>query len=92
MYSFRQVLKQEPAAIVAVISHVFAVLVVLNVVHWSADAIAILTSTALSVLTLFYVRPFTSSKDALRELTGQPPQPTPTWEPATKTTTTDPNY
>lgn len=68
MFSFRQVLKQEPAGIVAALAQVLTLLVVTGAIDWAAETIVVAQGAALAVLTLFYIRPLTSSKDALNEL------------------------
>lgn len=65
MYDLRGILKQEPAAIVAVLAHFFALAVALGWLSISATAVGLVDSLALALLTLFYIRPLTTSNAAL---------------------------
>jgi hypothetical protein len=68
MYNIRNVFKQEPNAIREAVIAIFGVLVMTGVVNLSAEAVAGVGVVVSLVLGLFYVRPLTTSKDALREL------------------------
>lgn len=68
MYSLRQLLKQEPSAVKEFVTTVLGTLVLMGVIDVSKDVIVgsgILISVLLG---LFYVRPLTSSKDAINQL------------------------
>lgn len=67
-YSVRAVLKQEPAALVAVLAHAFALVIALGWFTISAAAVGLISSLMLSILTVFYIRPLTVSNDALAGL------------------------
>lgn len=72
MYSFKEVLKQQPATIVTVLAQFFTVAVVLGWISWSSETLVAVEGFALSLLTLFYVKPFTVSKDAMNQLAADP--------------------
>lgn len=69
-YNPKRLLKQEPAAITAVINLWLAVLVVAGVISWSAEVITALIAALNATLMLLYVRAGTVTTDALRELEG----------------------
>lgn len=67
-YSPKEILKQEPATLVAVLSHFFALAIALHWLTITPTAVALVSSFVLSLLTVFYIRPLTNSKDALAKL------------------------
>lgn len=70
MYSFRQVFKQEPNAIREVVLLTLGVLVALDVIQISEEVTAMVGVLISALLGLFYVRPLSVSRDAIRELDG----------------------
>lgn len=68
MFSLKQILKQEPAAIVSVLVGWLTVFVVVGVIDWSAEVLQTVEGVGIATLLLFYVRPTTVSKDALSKL------------------------
>lgn len=67
-YSIRQVLTQEPAAIVAVLHAWAALAIVAGWMTLSAEVLAAGEAAVLATLLIGYVRPLTNSKAAMREL------------------------
>lgn len=68
MYSIKNVFKQEPNAIREAILAILAVLVMTDVIQVSEEVTAGIGLCVSIVLGLFYVRPLTASKDALKTL------------------------
>lgn len=68
MYSLRNLLKQEPNAITAVVMLGANLLVMLGVVGMTALQLGGLNAFLLATLNLFYVRPLTASKAGLEKL------------------------
>lgn len=75
MYSPRQILKQEPAGIVTAASLVNAALIAQGVYSMTDVQLAGWYAAALGLLTLFYIRPATVTRDALQELHEATPAP-----------------
>lgn len=75
MYSIRNVLKQEPANVVAVLMLLVNMLIAMQVVSLTDVQIAATNAFLYAALNLFYVRPLTESKDALRQLGEAPARP-----------------
>lgn len=75
MYSPKQVLKQEPAGIVTVLALINAALIAFGLYSMTDVQLAAVNAAALGVLTLFYIRPSTVTRDALRELDDATPKP-----------------
>lgn len=67
MYSIKQLLKQEPAAIVSVIIMWLTVLVVSGQITWSAETLQAINGAGVASMLLFWVRPATVTKDALSQ-------------------------
>lgn len=68
MYSIKQVFKQEPAAIVAVLMGWLMVAVVAGWVTMSSATLQAVNSAGVGTLLLAYVRPLTSSRDGLQQV------------------------
>lgn len=70
MYSLSQIFKQEPAAIKSAIYSIGAALIVSGVLTMDVTTLAALIAPTEIILNLFYVRPLTVTKDALKELSS----------------------
>jgi hypothetical protein len=68
MYSVKNILKQEPMAISAAIIAVLNTFVLAGLIHLTKDVVIATNTSLVLVLGLFYVRPFTTSTDALNKL------------------------
>lgn len=75
MYSPTQILKQEPAGIVTAMSLVNAALINQGVYSLTDTQLSAWYAAALGLLTLFYIRPSTVTRDALQELHEATPPP-----------------
>lgn len=73
MYSIRNVVTQEPAAIQLVIMSLLSALVVTGVINLSEDALAVWGVVILGALNLFYIRPLSVSKSGLAEVEAARP-------------------
>lgn len=73
MYSLKQVLKQEPAAIVAFLTLVNSMLIAFNLYTMTDLQLSLTHAVAFGFFTLIYIRPATVSKDALNELNNALP-------------------
>lgn len=74
MYSLKTIFKQEPSAISAVLVLMMNVAVLAGV-HASKDLVLAVNAVFIPLLSLFYIRPLTSSKDALNQLNGESVNP-----------------
>lgn len=68
MYSLRNIFLQEPNAVRTAVVAILAALVVTEVIDISTEAVAAWGIVIEVVLTLFYVRPLSVSKEGLRQL------------------------
>lgn len=68
MYDPRQLLKQEPAAVVAVLAQWLTVLRVTGAIDWSAETIVTIEGAVLGTLMLVYVRPLVHSRNAIEQV------------------------
>lgn len=86
MYSPKQVLKQEPAGIVTALALINAALIAFDVYSMTDAQLSAANAAVLGLLTLFYIRPATVTRDALRELDEAAPLPvaTPVAKPAVR--------
>lgn len=76
-YSLANILKQEPSSISAVFIALANLLPLMNLVQLTADQVNGMNVALVLVLSLFYVRPLTASKDALSKLSGETPPDNP---------------
>lgn len=70
MYNIKRVLQQEPATVSAAVLNLLGVAVILDIVNVSDKATAVIGMAVTNVLSLFYVRTKTVTKDYLAQ-TGQ---------------------
>lgn len=80
MYSLKELFKQEPASIVAVLAMGFAMAIGFDWLTMTDKQLSLVNAFALGLLTLIYIRPSTVSKDALQKVTdavNNGPAPTP---------------
>lgn len=68
MYDPRKILQQEPVAVAGALKTVVLVLVVFGVIGWSGEQTATVLVALETVLTLFYVRPGSTSTAKLEAL------------------------
>lgn len=71
MYSVKNLLKQEPTAISAFIIATLNVFVLAGVLHLTKDVVLAINTSLVLGLGLFYVRPLTTSTDALKKLSDR---------------------
>lgn len=74
-YSLYQLFKQEPAAIVALLTTLNALLIAFNVYSMNDVQLSLSHAFVFSFLTLIYIRPATVSKDAMADLSVLYPPP-----------------
>lgn len=68
MYDPRKILQQEPVAVSGAVKTIVLVLVVFGVIDWSGEQTATVLVAMETVLTLFYVRPGSTSTAKLEAL------------------------
>lgn len=68
MYSIKNLLTQEPSAISGFVVATLNLLVLASVIHITKDLVVASNAVLILGLNLFYVKPLTASKSALKEL------------------------